>query len=224
MAIGDLSSEARGTGARFNDGKVALDLLPLRVLAALLRTEYGTRPEVDVMACLGSFQEGNDNAIKQAMFLMGPIQETVTECAQVFDYGRKKYAEWNWAKGMAWSVPIGCASRHLMAMLSGELIDPVEKKGSGLPHRGHVMCNLVMLETYRSNFQQGDDRPRTGDEFLLMQKPHPAFSIAPHPGIMPASYGGTELLRSKSDDDGLGTEYAIREPQVSGGSPERKQA
>lgn len=63
---------------------------------------------------------------------------------------------WNWAKGMAWSVPIACAARHLMAMLAGEVLDAESK----LPHRGHVFCNLVMLFTYASTFVEGDDRPK----------------------------------------------------------------
>lgn len=78
-----------------------------------------------------------------------------TDCALVFDYGRKKYAEWNWAKGMAWSIPLACAVRHLLAILRGEENDPE----SGLPHRGHVACNLVMLAQYEATYHEGDDRP-----------------------------------------------------------------
>lgn len=111
MAIGDVSSEARGTGARFNDGKVPLDLIPLSALI---------------------------------------------ECARVFDYGRRKYAAWNWAKGMDWSVPYGCLLRHMAAWFDGEDNDPE----SGLPHLGHAMCNLVMLSTFARTFREGDDRPR----------------------------------------------------------------
>lgn len=31
---------------------------------------------------------------------------------RVFMYGKLKYAEWNWAKGMKWSIPMDCLLRH----------------------------------------------------------------------------------------------------------------
>src|SRR5690606_7050318 len=77
------------------------------------------------------------------------------ECARVFEYGRRKYAAWNWAKGMPWSVPIGCAARHLLAMIRGEIDDPE----STHPHRGHVFCNVVMLLHYMDYYPEGNDLP-----------------------------------------------------------------
>ena len=77
------------------------------------------------------------------------------DCADVFEYGAEKYAAWNWAKGMDWSVPYACMLRHLEAWYRGEDTDPE----SGLPHLGHVMCNLIMLSHYAKNYKDGDDRP-----------------------------------------------------------------
>ena len=111
MSIGDVNSTARGSGARYNDGKIALDLIPGIALE---------------------------------------------DCARVFDYGRKKYAAWNWAKGMQWMVVFGCLLRHLYAWARGEDNDPE----SGHPHLGHAMCNLVMLTTFARTYPEGDDRPR----------------------------------------------------------------
>lgn len=111
MSIGDVNSTARGSGARYNDGKVALDLIPGIALE---------------------------------------------DCARVFDYGRKKYAAWNWAKGMQWMVVFACLLRHLYAWARGEDNDPE----SGLPHLGHAMCNLVMLATFARTYREGDDRPK----------------------------------------------------------------
>jgi hypothetical protein len=122
MTVGDVNSNARGTGARFNDGKPAFDLIPIM---------------------------------------------SMQDCARVFDYGRKKYADWNWAKGMKWSVPFACVMRHLAAWQRGE-DDDAE---SGLPHLGHVMCNLVMLSTYAQTYRDGDDRPAT---FLRLGESAPA--------------------------------------------------
>jgi hypothetical protein len=76
--------------------------------------------------------------------------------ARVWDYGRRKYAEWNWAKGMPWSVPMGCILRHLSAWQRGEDIDPE----SGLPHLDHISCNVRMLQLYARTYPDGDDRPK----------------------------------------------------------------
>jgi hypothetical protein len=76
--------------------------------------------------------------------------------AQVFMYGREKYAEWNWAKGMAWTIPYDCAQRHLSAwFFEREEAD----KESGLHHIDHAICNLLMLRHYLSYYPEGDDRP-----------------------------------------------------------------
>lgn len=107
--LGDVNSNEPGSGARYNAGKPAFELVPLIAF------------------------EG---------------------CARVFDFGRAKYAPWNWAKGMAWSAPFGCLMRHLSAWQRGEDTDPE----SGLPHLDHAMANLVMLTTYARTYPQGDDR------------------------------------------------------------------
>jgi hypothetical protein len=111
MSIGDVSSNERGSGARFNDGKPAMELVPLMAFE---------------------------------------------DCARVFDYGRRKYADWNWAKGMPWSAPFACLMRHMAAWQRGEELDPE----SGLPHLGHAMCNLVMLSTFARTYREGDDRAK----------------------------------------------------------------
>lgn len=111
MPVGDVKSQERGSGARYNDGKTAFELIPGIALE---------------------------------------------DCARVFDYGRRKYAAWNWAKGMAWMVPFGCLLRHLYAWARGEDNDPE----SSLPHLGHAMCNLVMLSTFARTYPEGDDRPK----------------------------------------------------------------
>jgi hypothetical protein len=108
MTVGDIESNLRGSGARFNAGKPAMELIPLG----------GLEP-----------------------------------AARVFEYGAKKYAAWNWAKGMPWSVVVGCMMRHLAAMQRGEDLDPE----SGLPHVGHLLCNALMLATFRETFPEGND-------------------------------------------------------------------
>lgn len=108
--IGDVNSQEKGSGARYNGGKPDYSLIPLT---------------------------------------------TLEDEARVWMYGANKYAAWNWAKGMPWSVPFACAMRHLAAWQRGEDIDPE----SGQPHLAHVMCNIRMLTLYAKNYPEGDDRP-----------------------------------------------------------------
>lgn len=110
--IGDVNSNARGSGARYNSNKPDYSLIPL---------------------------------------------STLEDEARVWMYGKQKYAAWNWAKGMDWSIPLACALRHLSAWQKGEENDPE----SGLPHLAHAMCNLRMLTLYSKTFPEGDDRPVT---------------------------------------------------------------
>jgi hypothetical protein len=159
--VGDVNSNARGSGARYNTGKPPLELIPVWIIAARETRKFGDVLADDgskleaqqVLQALGKWQRGTGLIGDAIDALQG---DAWTDCARVFDYGRRKYAAWNWAKGMAWSVPTACATRHLLAILRGEENDPE----SGLPHRGHVMCNLVMLAQYELTYREGDDRPK----------------------------------------------------------------
>jgi len=108
--VGDVNSQEKGSGARYNSGKADFSLIPL---------------------C------------------------TLEDEAKVWEYGKRKYAAWNWAKGMPWSVPFACAMRHLSAWQQGEEID----EESGYPHLAHAMCNLRMLVLFANTYREGDDRP-----------------------------------------------------------------
>jgi len=110
MSIGDVNSQERGSGARYNDGKPDFSLIPL---------------------------------------------VTLEDEARVWEYGKRKYSAWNWAKGQAWSVPFASLMRHLNAWQQGETLDPE----SGLPHLAHAACNIRMLTLFAKTFPEGDDRP-----------------------------------------------------------------
>jgi hypothetical protein len=165
--IGDVKSAACGSGARYNGGKTALDLIPFSLLADGYRVvqsdQEGTEKYAWVLQYLGAWQAGGTvhclwlavEALAKAEHV--DLPQLWAECAAVFEYGRAKYAAWNWAKGMAWSVPLACAGRHLVfGIMRGEELDAE----SGLPHRGHFMCNIVMLAQYERTYREGDDRPK----------------------------------------------------------------
>jgi hypothetical protein len=154
MTVGDVNSQERGSGARFNDGKPAVELIPLRIISAFCIRDAAPANLCHALDELGQFQSGADH--EHLYRVIGLLDPAWDECARVFDYGRYKYAAWNWAKGMDWSIPIACAARHLLRMIEGEQIDPE----SGLPHRGHVLCNIVMLLTFIETYPEGDDRPK----------------------------------------------------------------
>lgn len=161
MSIGDITSDTKGSGARFNSGKPPFELIPLECVAQHMRSvqytddTFAVIPATEALHHLGRWQARAGSLVEVLNALGFGGWE---ECAMVFDYGRRKYKAWNWAKGMAWSVPLACAARHLMAMLRGEENDPE----SGLPHRGHVFCNIVMLMVFATTFVEGDDRAPAG--------------------------------------------------------------
>ncbi len=148
--VGDINSNAKGSGARYNAGKVDIGLIPFSLLPVInnMATKYH-----DIFECLGFFQMQNGSST-QLIAALQALPFSWQDCAKVFEYGAKKYARFNWQKGQAWSVPLACAGRHLMAMIDGQELDPE----SNLPHSGHVAANLVMLLWFYDHYPEGDDR------------------------------------------------------------------
>jgi len=151
MPIGDVRSGERGSGARFNDGKPPLELIPVAVFAETVRYAVDGSLHHSLEA-LARFQAGHDGAIFDAI---REVHDCLPDAAAVLDYGARKYAAWNWAKGMDWSICCGCALRHVDAIARGEDVD----QESGLPHVGHYLCNLIFLAHYVFTYPDGDDRP-----------------------------------------------------------------
>lgn len=166
--VGDVTSNARGSGARYNAGKVPLDLLLLIDVADMLPRDTEERRDViEALGALGTFQETRDREALEAVVacLYSSHTEALRDAARVLDYGRKKYAAWNWAKGMSWSIPLACAARHLLAIYDGERDD----KESGLPHAAHVVCNVLMLAAFARFYGEGDDLPRVGGQAATVE-------------------------------------------------------
>lgn len=78
------------------------------------------------------------------------------EMVRVLMFGAKKYDAHNWKKGLKVTEIVESLQRHVNAIMRGEDIDPE----SGLPHIGHIQCNVMFLGymfKYRKNM---DDRFR----------------------------------------------------------------
>lgn len=168
--VGDVNSNVRGSGARYNAQKPDLSLIPAQIIDnfnrwADARPTYA--PPLSAIQAnsagsplqfLGHFQmNGSTKSLHEALYCLDTTRSgsVWADAARVFEYGRKKYAAWNWAKGQPWSCPIASAMRHIVfGLLQGEELDPE----SGLPHRGHVACNIIMLLWFVDHYPEGDDR------------------------------------------------------------------
>lgn len=70
-----------------------------------------------------------------------PFQELTEAYVRVAEFGAKKYAPWNWSKGLS-RVQLCCSLlRHVFAFIRGEDRDPE----SGLMHTDHILWNAVTL-------------------------------------------------------------------------------
>ena len=149
MPVGNVNSTERGSGARYNDGKPDLSLIPPTFLPE------GNEKHGRLLLSLEQLMfNGTEQGVMQ--WREDEMEQSYDVCAKVFEYGKRKYAAWNWAKGMAWSIPIACALRHAHALyVEGELLDPE----SGLPHIGHILCNLIMIEYFINWYPEGNDLP-----------------------------------------------------------------
>lgn len=164
VTVGDLDSNARGTGARKSAGKPALDLIPVRYWIAYFRgpdCEHVDQPGrwFDGLEALAAFQEGDDQAV--GAFLASLDDASLMDTVAVFEFGAKKYKAWNWAKGMPWRVPVGCCLRHARYRLR---FDRQADPESGCSHWGHFLCNMFMLAWYVDHYREGDDRPLFEDQ------------------------------------------------------------
>ena len=99
-----------------------------------------------------------NDAGKVGLHLLPP--GALFEIAQVLDFGVKKYAAWNWSKGMAASRLFAAALGHLWAWWCGEENDPE----TNLPHLAHLG---VRLEAHHHPGRIAAQAPNGGRHGLL---------------------------------------------------------
>jgi len=114
-----------------------------------------------------SLQQGHkDDTKKVEIHLIAP--EFITTTAAVLTFGAKKYAPYNWAKGIVYSRCFSAMMRHMWAWWKGETLDPE----TGITHLGHAACCLMFLIAYEERgMTEFDDRfkrtiPMTSSHFI----------------------------------------------------------
>jgi len=88
---------------------------------------------------------------KPPLELLDPI--ALRETAKVLLYGERKYAAYNWRKGLSQRRTLGAALRHIYAHLDGEDLDE-----SGELHLAHAMCEIMFAIRMYYDRPDLDDR------------------------------------------------------------------
>lgn len=79
------------------------------------------------------------------------------EEGHVWTFGAKKYGNWNWKKGLAYTRIISAMLRHTLALMRGEDID----SESGRHHAAHIRCCAgMLLEFHFTGRIELDDRDK----------------------------------------------------------------
>lgn len=80
--------------------------------------------------------------------------EALGPMVDVLEFGAKKYAPYNWMKGISYVETCESLLRHTHSFMSGEDND----QESGLPHVGHMLCNCLFLSWMSLHRKDMDDR------------------------------------------------------------------
>lgn len=132
-------------GLKFDGGKINLTLIPWNVVQTgkpgmILPLYWWWRRRVE-------WDQVNLH-MRAAYAAFG--RDLITDAAGSLNYGAKKYAPWNWEKGIASSRLYAAACRHYHAIDTGEATD----RESGLDHHCHLAFYAIAIQAARP-----DDRP-----------------------------------------------------------------
>lgn len=81
-------------------------------------------------------------------------QSALIPMVRVLEYGSKKYAPYNWTKGLSVTEICESLKRHLDSYMEGEDFDPESNES----HIGHIQCNALFLAWMIQNKPEFDDR------------------------------------------------------------------
>lgn len=82
----------------------------------------------------------------------GPL----TQLAEHFGRGARKYENRNWERGYNWSLSFGALQRHAWAFWGGEDLDPE----TGTPHIIAVAWHALVLAEFMRTHSEKDDRSK----------------------------------------------------------------
>ncbi len=159
------------SGVKFNQGKPSdLHLIPLTVLAPLFPAHMhalacalhgwarrGVASPALLEAVRGSRGEGATGPI--ILEALGPLQ-----------YGREKYAAYNWEKGLPFTAVSDAGLRHALGVpYDSEGRPTTHDPESGLNHVEHLVCNVMFaaclsLHNLSGKLEGIDNRPLLDEE------------------------------------------------------------
>ena len=140
-----------------------LNLIPPKIRADLAAFE--ARPDIfdrsgpldwDLvlrdLAAFSLLRPDNPVLLLSALARMNGDGRVWLECARVLDYAMEDYAGWAKVFAHAWDGPVGAAMAHIgRGAFQGEENDPT----SGLPHRGHIACDILLELWLLSEYPRG---------------------------------------------------------------------
>lgn len=97
---------------------------------------------------------GGQKGQKEARFDLLPVAP-LTEVAELYGAGARKYADRNWEKSYAWSLSFAAMQRHAWKFWGGEDMDPETKKH----HLASVVFHCCALMEFGRTHPEQDDRP-----------------------------------------------------------------
>jgi len=136
--------------ARFNDGKPQLSYIDFSLWFELPwdNVDPALKRLMDLASSLCFVEEKtpqHDNALKMLQrYALRYDPNGWDHMVKVLEYGAEKYERNNWRRSGDKCKIIDSLLRHLKYMVKDEYIDD----DSGLPHIGHVLCN-IMFYTYQ---------------------------------------------------------------------------
>lgn len=80
--------------------------------------------------------------------------DALAPMVRVLQFGSKKYAPYNWQKGLSVVECVESLLRHTFAFLDGEDLDPESNE----EHIGHIQANILFISWLLENKPEFDDR------------------------------------------------------------------
>ena len=103
--------------------------------------------------------EASKDSIGKLRYSLLPLK-AIAAIIGAFEYGAKKYDDFNYMKGTEWSKYYDALQRHITAFWGGENFD----EESRLYHLAHAGCCVLILLTYQILGIGSDDRLKIMDE------------------------------------------------------------